>query len=789
MNNSYPPIFPLTLIRAGGLPLPVWEQMTNNLPDWAILQQKEQVAAVQLLYSLEEALAVLPDSKLRTAVYNARKAFYQRRKSPAAALETQLLTAKTQPQLLEAIASWREIEVANMAAEKHFEQQLEANYRTLQTIAQDETLRRALLFASHDLLASLPTFAAKNLGFWDKRDRQTAFSTLKYLTRALFKTSPLGRFTSVQVKSLHDSFEAADQKDAWLQSKSMVTPNVAFLPAIYEVLLRDPAFFQSLDVSLNPCLSETNRLTWLHFDGEQEAFQQINPDPVVDFVIDTLLLEPQRKLTFLKLLKCLEDAVEASALELKDLIFRLIDTGLLAWELPERGLSPGWCGGLYQYLGYLPASPVLSEAAYLLQWLRTTARTLSFQPVEEAQKIQVESLVAVKTFLENHGASMPPIPPEQVFFEDLAQDVTFEMPLGTIETLVTELAEHWRDHARQVWPTFRLRLFHFAQKTIPAGQSMDFLEFSRLFLESAEGESDAANSFQPALATSPAKLGALLQIFVENGKHKAVVNAMYPGGGKMFARWLSLFPANVSESLKSWQNSTEIRTLAFPWQSWSNANFQPVLSGDTLRVPDARTGAMPGGIIITLGELGVRLDENGLPQLIDKQDGTPIVFNDLGLESPESRPPVMQVLWHLGMPWVSSEMLLPKEMKASLESGVWHRRRVETGSLVLAREAWELPAELCERLFATGKSQAARIGLGIAFLQTLGVPRYFFGRGLGRGEKPQFYDQRSPISMLLLEKNLQKSRGDLFLTEMLPTPDQCLGDRVGEFVLEFDGII
>jgi hypothetical protein len=788
MTNSSLSIFPLTLIRAGGLPLHVWETMTHDLPDWAALQQKEQAAAAHLLHSLEEALAVLPDSQLRTAVYNARKVFFQRRKTPAAALETQLLTAKIQPQLLEAIASWREIEVAQLAAERHFEQQLEANYRTLQTIAQDETLRRALLFASHDLLASLPNFAVKNLEFLDKKDRQTAFSTLKYLTRALFKTSPLGRFTSVQVKSLRESSEAAEQTDAWLQSKSLLTPNVAILPAIYEVLLREPAFFQSLEVSLNPCITDTNRQTWLYFDGEQEAFQQINPDPVVDFVIDTLLLDPQRKLPFLKLLQCLEAAVEASAAELQGLIFRLIDTGLLAWELPERGLSPGWCGGLYQYLGYLPASPVLGEAAYLLQWLRTTARTLSFQSVEEAQKIQVESLVAVKTFLENYGAVLPPIPPEQLFFEDLAQDVTFEMPSGTIETLLTQLAEYWREHARQVWPSFRSRLFHFAQQTIPVGQSMDFLEFSRLFLESAEP--DATNSFQPVLlGASPGKLGALLQIFVENGKHKAVVNAMYPGGGKMFARWLSLFPANVSESLKTWQNTQGVRTLAFPWQSWSNANFQPVLSGKSLRIPDARTGAIQGGQVITLGELGVRLDKNGLPQLIDKQDGTPIIFNDLGLESPESRPPVMQVLWHLGMPWVSSEMLLPKEMTPTLESGVWYRRRVETASLVLAREAWELPAEVCERLFATGKSQAARIGLGIAFLQSLGVPRYFFGRVLGKREKPQFYDQKSPISMLLLEKNLQKIKGNLLLTEMLPTPDQCLGDRVGEFVLEFDGIV
>ncbi len=282
------------------------------------------------------------------------------------------------------------------------------------------------------------------------------------------------------------------------------------------------------------------------------------------------------------------------------------------------------------------------------------------------------------------------------------------------------------------------------------------------------------------------KVGALLQIFQENGQYKAVVNAMYPGGGKLFARWLPLFPAEVSEQLKNWSVSAPLAEVSFPWQGWSNANFQPPISDVSLAVPDGRVGHLPGGRAILLGDLAVRKNDQGLPQLIDKQSKRPIEFNDLGLESPETRPPVMQVLWHLGVPYISSESLLPEGYSSVLIGNVRQRRRQEFRSLVLTLAAWELPQEVWGKLFSNGESQAERVGLAIAALKALGIPQRFFGQFTGRREKPQFFDMQSPISMLLLEKNLRGGSGNLLLTEMLPMPEQWLGERAAEFVIEFE---
>ena len=780
-------IFSMILIRAAGLPLHTWELLESGIPDWAALEATEQKAAEDLLSAMDAALWSLEDMVLRTTVYNARKSFFQRRKLPSPGRIAILQADPELHNLLECCALFEKTQADKRSAEIHFEQILSANFRALQSLSGEETLRRALLFSSHDLLDSFRAFESKPVENLDNKGRRTALSTLQYLTRATFKTSPLGRFTTVQARALSAFGTGADRVGEWLEDKPQVTPNVALLPAIYEVLLRDPGFFQSLKLSLNPCISSPKGIglqtiaqsTWLYFDGEREAFQQMEPNPAAELVLN-ILLDQDREMPYQKLMVVLQESIEATEHQLQDLVFKLIDLGLLEWNLPEKGLSPGWCGGLYQYLGYLPTSTVLSEAAYLLQWLRTAARSLPFLNIEAALELQQEALREAGSFFEKNGGELPPIPPEQIFFEDVAREVAVDLPVGQLEKFCQELADCWQQKAPHHLPPFRARLVDFAQKTIPVGGSIDFLSFSQQFLMESGQERISLRA-----PIHPGKLGALIQVYQENGEFKAVLNAMYPGGGKLFSRWLSLFPTAVTEQLKHWQNPSRLE-LAFPWQGWSNANFQPPISKIALSVPGGRSNLMPGGSSILLADLSVRLAENGFPELFEKQSERLVEFNDLGLEAPETRPPVMQVLWNLGVPYVSSESMLPEGIGWEPSGAIRYRRRMEYKSLVLARAAWELPPAVWEQLFSKEDSvRARRIGRAVASLKAMGIPRFLFGQFAGRREKPQFYDLESPVSMLLFEKNLGGGTGSLVLTEMLPAPEQCLGERATEFVVEF----
>jgi hypothetical protein len=775
--NRYSSIFPLVLIRSGGLPLPLWEAFENKALWYENAPERREKVASELQTAFDEALQDLPASTLRTTVYNARKRFFQDQKLSAAAVAI----IRNTPQLgvlQENIQAWEALQEETRRQEILFGEVLLENYRALQTLAGNETLQRALLFASHDLLRNLPDFAQKEPGWLDKKDRQTARSLYKYLTRALFKTSPLSRFTTLQYRDL-----LSDPENDWpdaLDEKVLTTPNVALLPAIYEVLIHEPAFFQSLRLSLNPCIVQQDApLLWLYFDGEHEAFQEMQTDPVIELVVEKML-ENEREAPYKTMLSWLQAAVDADENALQNLIFKLVDYGLLEWQWPERGLSPGWCGALYQYVGFLPSSPLLTETAYLMQFLRTTARILPFQDPETAMASQEAALEAVQGFMEKNGGEMPPITPSQLFFEDVAQEYPWTLPEGTVEQLCSELAKQWSARNIGALSKFRMRLTAFAQHELAAGKTMDFLAFSRAFL--LWKASNVADDFsaQPA---APAKTGALIQVFKENGEYRAVVNALYPGGGKMFARWLPLFPASVSDRLREWHNRAGATGGHFPWQGWSNANFQPAGWSDlVVLTPDGRAG---GGRRVPLGQLRVRLNAGGCPELFDPADNIPLYFNDLGLEAPETRPPVMQVLWHLGVPPVGLEALWPADLWTNIGPGVRYRRRYESGSLVLARAAWELSDDVWRGLFLDGVTPAQKAQSAVRRLTAWGLPRRFFAQFKAKRERPQYYDLAIPLSVLMLKKNLESGEGPLFLSEMLPVPEQWPGERAMEMVVEW----
>ncbi|GAB4486786.1 MAG: hypothetical protein OHK0019_01020 [Saprospiraceae bacterium] len=737
----------------------------------------EAAAAEAVQAAFDAALSSLAESPLRTAVYNARKDFFQKKKMPGAAFFRQVNTARILPEIAQLLENLAILEKSREVKRKFFKQYddaLKANYALLQRAACDETLRRALLFASHDLLERLPAFAEKSLEKFTKKDRQTALSLLQYLTRAAAKTSPLSRFTTV---SLHKIGGQADESEAPFFQKSQVTPNVALLPALYEVLLREPGFYRALSLRLNPCIENEKQKKWLYFDGEQESFQQMGKHPVADLIV-RILLENGRKWSFVKLLHRLGEEVDADPTQLQSLVFELVDYGLLEWDLPEKGLSPGWCGSLYNFLGFLPEQPpVIVEAAALLQWLRTAARTLPFQPVGEAQATQREAVLAAKTFFEKYGGAIPPIAPEQIFFEDVADSAELNLPETVVQTLANDLVKCWQERDLQAMPAFRVQLFSFAEKILAEGETVDFLDFSERFLN--EKKDNLANRTR-LRSLPPTKIGVLTQVFRdETGAYRAVVNGLFPGGGKLMARWLQLFPAETGTALRGWSEATP-----FPWQGWSNANFQPAISKKIICVPDGRTAGWPGSQEILLTNLALQRKE-GFLQLIDKESNEAVLLADLGLEAPETRPPVMQILWHLGVPYVSLESLLP-ERKWMRGTGDWHvAERVEFGSLILARKVWRLGDGLVEN-WLSEKTDADFFQRMRTELQTLGIFRQFFVRSIQ--EKPQYFDLDSPVTILLFAKILRQRKSPLILTEMLPLAHQNIiqknGFRVAEFVLE-----
>lgn len=771
---------PMTLIRSGGLPLSAWNAFSTGMPDWVAFHELQVRKRANLYELLDNLLQSLPEGDLRTKVYNARKAIFKGKNISPAIRKQFPEVGDGWTELSQGLKEWDALLQFRNTCEKDFDTAMMAGFRELRQTAKDSIIIMGLLYASHDLRERLDELSGKEPTEWDKRDEKVAMALFQYFTRTVFKTSPLSVFTTLAVQSF--AGEDRERVGDWFDSRSVVTPNVAILPFVYDVLLDDSGFRNSLTVRINPSARyfSTGVYEWLYYDGTTEAIQQLSQQPLVDYLWG-LLSGLEKAPSFAQLSNLLESESEESGEAVRDWLLRLVDIGFLEWIWPEKGLGPGWCGSLYQYLGYLPSSDTVTATAYLLQWLRTTARTLPFQAPEIVCEVQQEALVQLRSYFAPFGVEMPAIPVEQIFYEDVFREVRRAVPGDVLEQMITDLNNCWQASSSHLLPDFRADLVHFARKELGVNDRISFLDFCRRFMNS-----NAGGRIGPVYAPGyHGKMGAVIQPYFEDGQYKAVVNGLYAGCGKMYARWWYQIAPQEAEHLKQWMQDSDATVAPFPFPGWSNVHFQPSMFSGRLEVPDGRLSPNSDWSL-PIRELQVRLNEGGMPELWNPSTASPVVLYDLGLESPELLPPVRRILWYLGVPYVSVDALLPGDFGWEDWQGIRRRRRTISGALVLAREAWLIPGGQLAEIAAGDKTLAARISEWTLALHQWEVPRYFFGKFVDNHEKPQFYDLKSPISMVLFLRNIRLGQGDYLLTEMLPLPEQCLADRVQEYVLEWD---
>jgi hypothetical protein len=759
-----PRLFSVILMRCAGLPLTDIPQVAT---DW-VLRADELAAAraahatlaAQIQDAFDLLLSEIPASPRRTALYNARKAFFQKRRTPKDLAAWDMPDSPAYITLSSLLVQWEQskAECASLvsAYELGLEQSLAISLDALRPLAQHPTIQRGLLFASHDLLLA---FRQNKL-----LSEKELLSLHRYVWRAAVKTSPLSHFTTL------DLLSDEQVEDAPVFDKSLVVPNVALLPLLYDVLLRVPDFYQTLPIRLSSSLQfSEDQWTWLYYDGEQEVFQSLPYKPwIEDFV---RVLDMSAKVSYHEVLSALpqefDDNMRRKALE------TFVDMGLLEWILPENGLSTSWCGNLYQYLGAnCPQTDFISQAAFLLQHLRGTARALPFLDVDAAMEAQKESRQRFCDWIQKHGGPVCDIPVEQFWLEDVQRKARSPIPRRDLEALAQEAASCLLNGTEYTAPAhLRQRLQFFAEKRLVKGEEMDFLTFAHMFLAENPTGTTLRNHNR---ATT--KVGLLAQVFQEDGDWKILLNGAYPGGGKMFSRWLPLFPTQITEMATAWKSSDEV---LFPVQHWSNANFQPVFGGVGIRIQDGRN---MGQIPVDLKDIAVFLTASGDLGLRHKQNARPIRFADLGLESVDSKPPVMQVLWHLGISFGFLKNFTPLKFPHQLiNTYIQYFPRKTEGNVVLSRATWHIGAEAVRQWSAT-RNYPDFVALLRGEWTAAGMPNRFFVKSGRLHDKPQYFDLENPIALKVLKKLAVKG-GDWIVTEVLPDWSTS-SDGVVEFVLE-----
>lgn len=313
--------------------------------------------------------------------------------------------------------------------------------------------------------------------------------------------------------------------------------------------------------------------------------------------------------------------------------------------------------------------------------------------------------------------------------------------------------------------------------------------------------------------------GAFVQFFVQeadDGKAKlmGVVNASFPGFGKMFSRFLHVFEAAITEDVRRHNESLrgDYVFIEDTDASYFNANLHPPLMPFEIWMPSGHN-SLPPERQIPITELQVRVDKGRGEIQLDHQPSQKRAFVfDLGFQGQMGRSQLFQLLekftmvrYLFCMPLVNAANRgWEGDLNGDKQTGGKIRmqpRIVYEGSIVLQRRTWYVPkGELPFR--RTDEDDWCYFCRLNEWRQTVGIPDEVFiflfnrweredikaeeGKKIGRDDyKPQYISFGNPFLVSLFEKSLAKVPRTLRIVEMLPDSRQLLQLGQHRHIMEF----
>ncbi len=306
--------------------------------------------------------------------------------------------------------------------------------------------------------------------------------------------------------------------------------------------------------------------------------------------------------------------------------------------------------------------------------------------------------------------------------------------------------------------------------------------------------------------------GAFLQPFRENGKLKAVINASFPGYGKMFSRFLHLLPAELTSEIRAW-NKPDEKTEIFIENcdaSFFNANLHPPLMPYEIWMPGGQN-TLPASEQIPITDLSLvyQKDNNQLVLKHKETRKTAHVF-DLGFQGAKGRSPLFQLLSRFSLIkalfWQHATQSINvqyrnAEAEKSEEPIICPRITFED-SLIIQRKNWWFKNETLPQLLPTETEWDYFLKVNL-WRKKYGLPDEVFifitnhnemqtlkpeqMTKLGRDSyKPQYINFNNAVLICnLFEKMLSKAPVGIKLEEMLPNSKQMFSLDGTRYVTEF----
>jgi hypothetical protein len=634
---------------------------------------------------------------------------------------------------------------------------------------------------------------------------------------------------------------------------SKVRVNNKLFRLLQDALTHYPPFYHNLNLRLNAS-GKLVEGEWVYLLNTRnvESIQRMEHSPIIELVRD--LLATNSGLTFSSLRDQLLEQIEASETEIGTYIITLVDYGLLEWNWPVSGLDPDWPEKLKQILS-TSIDPLLIDTSQLLNRLQELLG--EFAAGEEAERRQSldNAFNLVQNFkdrlfrsikfpeqdlrnistLKRITLSKFSLPKEQLFYEDVSRTVESEWCQNDFDVVAEELTVLLKGLHPLYYNAEKLQHEQFFSKKF-ATQTVPLLAYYEAFYKASpplpeppgdkikqhqdfieqlveEGQWQGKSHFHLPTEKWDAKtekdsltgfpsLGSLIQLYKEEGRFKAYIDAVFMGFGKLWGRFLHLFPGVVTDDIR--QRNESLQPAGFKWAentdaSIYNPNIHPPLLNYEVQVP--------GGQHLLKSDRQLRISDLAIRQrpaskeieLWHLPSKSPVKIFDFGFEALENRSPLYGLLalfsYKLVGP-ITLINLLDQRISTRDEQGIRYLPRVSFGEhLTLRRRGWGFPKDVLP-VKEKGESDFDYFIRIQQWRKKFGLPGRVFikiissksnssaNRQKGDHYKPQYIDFESPVFIQLFGKLLPKVQDELLIEEMLPAIEEK--QYASEFLIEMD---
>lgn len=262
-----------------------------------------------------------------------------------------------------------------------------------QRLIQNDDFKKGLVLSSPTLLIQMEQYLKIAPIKMKKKEFQTERGLLRYFFRMYTKTSPFSIFTQLAASSM-----SAAENDKWQfhytnkkEIKSHVKLNNELFKYLQNLLYKCPEIYRLLPLKLNPSLSENGgQLRFFLTIQNVDVFQETEKDAILDQLLSLL---SEKECTIFSLTQLLLEQLDEQAEDIEAYLLKLVDYGLIEFDLKVSGIDPDWDIKLTTVLSEerFTKCPLVPHLLHVLEGMRTSCFRYEEGDSKEREKIKNES--------------------------------------------------------------------------------------------------------------------------------------------------------------------------------------------------------------------------------------------------------------------------------------------------------------------------------------------------------------------------------------------------------------